>query len=136
MKPEHAAVCVGTPNPDVTFSGDNQIFADTTNCFSTIAFDANGDLSGYKKAAHGDAASGPFNASSMGSSITITDDTARDLYQGSLGALGLNAGNDTSVEALTNDGAWTPEYTTSPNHAIFESDAQSPGADGRGTAAS
>ena len=137
MKPEHAAVCVGTPNPSVTFTGDSQIFADTTNCFSTITFDSNGDLSGYKKAAHGEASNaGSFNvAGSMGSSITITDDTARDLYQGSLGALGLNQGNDTAVEAVTNDGAWTPEYTTSPNHAIFESDAQSPGADGRGTPA-
>lgn len=136
MKPEHAAVCVGTPNPGVTFTGDNQIFADATNSFSTIVFDGTtNDLTSYKKAAHGDS-SAPYNASSMGAAITAnTDALVRDLYQGSLGAVGLNTADDTSIEALTNDGPWTAEYTTAPNHSVFASDASSPGADGFGNAA-
>ena len=150
MKPEHAAVCVGTPNASVHTGSTNPMFAANQAVGADAAanltfgdFDFDGttnDLTAFNtgtaSAGNTGGAAGTAVTGATSTDVTAnTDALVRDLYQASLGAYSLNTGDNASSEALVNDGAWSAEYTTAPNHSVFASDASSPGADGFGNAA-
>jgi len=150
MKPEHAAVCVGAPNQDVSFTASNNrpvyaanqalgaaSAADVT--FGAFVFDGTtGDISTYKTgtaaAGNSNGAAGTATSGDVSASKDATDDALlRDAYQASLGAYALNGADDASAEAMVNDGVFVQEYVTSPDQGVFS--ASSPGADGLGNAA-
>tara|TARA_R100001224_G_scaffold41173_1_gene23670 strand:- start:2285 stop:3844 length:1560 start_codon:yes stop_codon:yes gene_type:complete len=153
MKPEHAAVCVGAPNQDVTFTASNNRPVYAANqalgaasaanvTFGAFVFDGTtGDISTYKTgtaaAGNSNGAAGTATAGDVSASKDATDDALmRDAYQASLSAYALNGADDASAEAMVNDGVFVAEYTTAPDAAIYAADSASPGIDGLGTAAS
>jgi len=150
MKPEHAAVCVGTPNFGVHSGSTHPMFAANQSIggasaanltFGDFDFDATtGDMTAFNtgtaSAANTGGAAGTAVTGATSTDVTATTDASvRDLYQASLGAYALNAADDSSAEANVNDGALTLEYTTAPDAAIYAADSASPGIDGLGTAA-
>ena len=142
MKPEHAAVCIGTPaketggdngDNDVQFEGamtgatttDSVSFASTTT-FGVFGFDGTtGDMTQYETTPEG-------TPVVHGASGTIDDQDLRNMYQCSISAAKVNTDATASATAITGATTASLEYTKAGDISIFGSLG---GADGLGTSA-
>jgi hypothetical protein len=144
MKPEHAAVCIGTPakdaggdngDGDIQFATSGVVGAATIDTvdfsaakdFGVFSFDSNGDISTFEESP---------DAGSPTVVTATTDAAARALFNAAISSSAVcTNGGATANSSFSNHVAMALEYVDSPNAGIFRA-ADGNDTDGLGTDAS
>jgi hypothetical protein len=119
LKPEHAAVCIGSFAPDARGNANDVMYSGKVDGtileFGDFEYDSNGDLSAYD--------TDPDGGGSPSTDVTAnTDALVRDAYQAALGADTYDANGDgsaTSVTGYSTHGDFNKEYIDTADIGSF-----------------
>ena len=119
LKPEHAAVCIGSFAPDARGNANEIMFSGAVDGtileFGDFEYDTNGDLSAYD--------TDPDGGGSPSTDVAATTDAlVRDAYQAALGADTYDAngnGTATAVTGYSTEGDFVKEYVDTDNIGSF-----------------